>query len=81
MKWGKAARKNAGQMLRAGDDYLFEEWVKESRKHVEDQSVGPEAFSKPIINPKLSPAEIARRTAWNRENRRSVDDKTRHRPR
>lgn len=73
MKWGKAARKNAAAMRRAGDDYEFDEWVKATRAH--EVMRWSAARRRYVVNEKLSQAELARRNAWNRENRRLVNIK------
>jgi hypothetical protein len=67
--WGKKAKKGAGQMRRAGDDYTFEEWVAEGRKR-RLKEYRPGGYV-PIEG--LSQSEIEARTKWNAANRRLVD--------
>lgn len=66
---GKAAKPGADMMRRAGDDFDFEQWVKEGRENrLKEWRHGG---YKPIVG--LSASEMRRRTEWNRENRRVID--------
>jgi hypothetical protein len=67
--WGKMAAPDAEFMRKAGDTYIFEEWVKQGREMRLREF--REGEYRPIRG--LSPDEIATRTAWNTRNRRVID--------
>ena len=73
MKWGKACRKNADFQRRMGDEYIFEEWVRATREHEINRWCA--LRRRYVVNAKLPAAELARRSDWNRENRRLVNIK------
>jgi Replication protein/Transposase zinc-binding domain len=72
--WGKSRYKTANLMGRAGEEFLFNQWAEESWAH--SIRVWSNREKKYVIDSTLSPREIARRTAWNRENRRVIDVRT-----
>lgn len=66
---GKAARSDAGTMRKAGDTYLFEEWVRDGRQmRLKEWRDG----SYRAIEG-LSASAMKARTEWNAENRRVID--------
>lgn len=67
--WGKSKRKSKDPMVRAGDEFIFSEWIRELRNNELKQRT-PNGY-RPISG--LSASEIERRTEWNRANRRIVD--------
>jgi len=67
--WGTAARSDASAMRREGDTYNFETWVIAGRENrVKEYRDGVWR-----VIEGLSAEEVARRMAWNRENRRVID--------
>lgn len=71
--WGKPARKTGDRerirMAEAGESFNFESWVIEGRgNRLKEWTL--EGY-RPIAG--LSAAELARRTQWNRQNRRVID--------
>jgi hypothetical protein len=71
--WGKACRKNANKQQREGDNFVFDEWVKETRAH--ERLRWCTRRKRYVPNEKLSAAEHARRERWNSQNRRLVNIK------
>ncbi len=69
VKWEKSAGPGASAMRRAGDDYLFEQWVAEGRANKIKEWRGG-AWR---VLEGLTPADIAVRREWNAENRRVID--------
>jgi hypothetical protein len=71
--WGRKSKKSGeGEQLRmaeAGESFEFESWVAEGRENRLKEWT-PAGY-RPIQG--LSAAELARRTAWNQENRRVID--------
>jgi hypothetical protein len=67
--WGRKPKADAGQHRRDGDQFDFHSWIEMTRENRLKEWT-PEGY-RPI--PGLAPDEIRRRTAWNRENRRTID--------
>jgi hypothetical protein len=68
-QWGKAAGKGASEMRRNGDVYDFEQWVRIGREM--RQKEWRDGAFRTIEG--VSTDDLARRKAWNAENRRVVD--------
>lgn len=67
--WGNLPKPNAKQNRRDGDTFEFETWVRQGRENRLKEWT-PAGY-RPIQG--LAPAELARRTEWNRQNRRVLD--------
>ena len=68
-KWEKAAGPGASAMRRAGDDYIFEQWVTQGRANkIKEWRDG--AWR---VIEGLTPNDIQERGKWNQENRRVID--------
>lgn len=65
---GKRARKNASENQRLKESNLFEQWMIDCRENALKRWT-PSGY----VPLDLSPAEAARRSEWNRKNRRVVD--------
>lgn len=69
--YGKRARSNANERHHHGERYNFEAWVQAASEHrVKVWSYKDQDY---VVDPTLSAREIARRTAWNKVNRRVID--------
>jgi hypothetical protein len=67
--WGKKPRKDADPMKKNGETFTFESWVRQGREMSLKERRG--GSFQPVEG--ISESERARRTEWNRANRRVVD--------